>query len=119
MACSDSKYVVIGGNGDSIFKRLMLAMGRPDLANDPRLERNSGRVEHADLIDNAISAWTARHPLQEVIDVLEKAQVPVGPIYSVAEMIDDPHFIARGLFETHDLPDGTPVKLPAFWAETI
>jgi formyl-CoA transferase len=112
--CSDSKYVVIGGNGDSIFKRLMLAIGRADLANDPTLERNSGRVEHADLIDNAISAWTARHPLQEVIDVLEKAQVPVGPIYSVAEMINDPHFIARGLFETHDLPDGTPVKLPAF-----
>src|ERR1039458_7140147 len=111
--CSDGKYVVIGGNGDSIFRRLMLAIGRPDLAYDPMLERNIGRVEHAEMIDNAISDWTRQHSLQEVIDTLEKAEVPVGPIYSVAEMLEDPHFIARGLFETHTLPDGTTVKLPA------
>jgi formyl-CoA transferase len=111
--CSDDKYVVIGGNGDSIFRRLMLAIGRPDLADDPTLERNSGRVQHAELIDDAISAWTRQHSLQEVINTLEKAEVPVGPIYSVSEMIEDPHFIARGLFETHTLPDGTTVKLPA------
>jgi formyl-CoA transferase len=111
--CSDDKYVVIGGNGDSIFRRLMTAIGRPDLANDPKLKRNSGRVKHAPLIDDAIDAWTRTHSLQYVIDTLEKAEVPVGPIYSVAEMIDDPHFIARGLFETHRLPDGTTVKLPA------
>ena len=101
--CSDDKYVVIGGNGDSIFRRFMLAMDRPDLANDPRLEHNNGRVTHADLIDDAIAAWTGKHSLQEVIDILEKAEVPVGPIYSVSEMIGDPHFIARGLFETHTL----------------
>jgi formyl-CoA transferase len=77
------------------------------------LERNSGRVQHAELIDDAISAWTRQHSLQEVINTLEKAEVPVGPIYSVSEMIEDPHFIARGLFETHTLPDGTTVKLPA------
>jgi formyl-CoA transferase len=111
--CSDDKYVVIGGNGDSIFRRLMNAIGRPDLANDAKLERNSGRVNHAALIDDAIDAWTRTHSLQQVIDTLEKADVPVGPIYSVAEMIDDPHFIARGLFETHRLSDGTTVKLPA------
>ncbi len=111
--CSDGKYVVIGGNGDSIFRRLMLAIDRPDLANDPRLARNNGRVTHADLIDDAIAAWTVKHSLQEVIDTLEKAQVPVGPIYSVSEMTGDPHFIARGLFETHTLPDGTTIKLPA------
>lgn len=111
--CSDDKYVVIGGNGNSIFRRLMTAMGRPDLASDGKLEHNNGRVAHADLIDEAIAAWTQQHSLQEVIDILEKAGVPVGPIYSVADMIDDPHFIARGLFETHSLPDGTTVKLPA------
>ncbi len=111
--CSDDKYVVIGGNGNSIFRRLMTAMGRSDLANDGKLEHNNGRVAHADLIDEAIASWTRQHSLQEVIDILEKAGVPVGPIYSVADMIDDPHFIARGLFETHALPDGTTVKLPA------
>ena len=111
--CGDDKYVVIGGNSDSIFRRLMLAIGRPDLANDPTLEHNSGRVKRAELIDDAISTWARQHPLQDVIDTLEKAGVPVGPIYSVAEMIDDLHFIARGLFETHILPDGTTVKLPA------
>ncbi|MGO9402648.1 MAG: CaiB/BaiF CoA transferase family protein [Terriglobales bacterium] len=111
--CRDDKYVVIGGNGDSIFRRFMLAMGRPDLANDPMLEHNNGRVKHAEMIDNAISVWTGQHSLQEVIASLEKAEVPVGPIYSVADMVEDPHFIARGLFETHTLPDGTTVKLPS------
>ena len=111
--CSDGKYVVIGGNGDSIFKRFMLAIGRSDLANDEALEHNSGRVKHADMVDNAISDWTCQRSLQEVIDTLEKAGVPVGPIYSVAEMLEDPQFIARGMFETHTLPDGTTVKLPA------
>lgn len=111
--CSDDKYVVIGGNSDSIFKRFMLSIERPDLANNPELEHNNGRVKHADLIDNAISGWTKQHSLQEIIDILEKADVPVGPIYSVAEMMEDPHFIARGLFETHMLPDGTELKIPA------
>ena len=111
--CSDDKYVVIGGNGDSIFRRLMLAIERPDLAGDPRLEHNNGRVTHAELIDDAISAWTRQHSLQEVIEKLEKAEVPVGPIYSVAEMVEDPHFNARGMFENHILPDGTTIKLPS------
>jgi formyl-CoA transferase len=91
----------------------MLAIGRPDLADDPALQRNSGRVKCADLIEGAISVWVRQRPLQDVIDALEKAEVPVGPIYSVAEMMDDLHFMARGLFETHALPDGTTVKLPA------
>ncbi len=111
--CSDDKYVVIGGNGDSIFRRLMIAIGRPDLAGNPLLEHNNGRVKHADLIDNAIAAWTRQRSLQEVIQALENAEVPVGPIYSVAEMVEDPHFNARGMFETHTLPDGTTVKLPS------
>lgn len=110
--CKDNKYVVIGGNGDSIFNRLMLAMGRTDLASDPLLAHNNGRVKHADRIDDAIATWTRKHSLQEVIETLEKAEVPVGPIYSVADMVKDPHFIARGLFETQTLPDGTTVKLP-------
>ena len=111
--CCDGKYVVIGGNNDSIFRRFMNAIGRTDLAGDPRLEHNSGRAENADLIDQAIAAWTGKHSLEEVMEILENAQVPVGPIYSVADMINDPHFNARELFETHALPDGSPIKIPA------
>jgi formyl-CoA transferase len=111
--CRDGKYVVIGGNNDSIFRRFMNAIGRPDLACDPKLEHNSGRVENVDMIEETIAAWAEKHSLQEVIEILEEAQVPVGPIYSVADMLDDPHFNARGLFETHPLPDGSTIKIPA------
>jgi crotonobetainyl-CoA:carnitine CoA-transferase CaiB-like acyl-CoA transferase len=111
--CRDGKYVVIGGNNDSIFHRFMKAIGRPDLASDVKLAHNNGRVENADMIDASIAAWAEKHSLPEAIKILEDAQVPVGPIYSVADMIDDPHFKARGLFETHALPDGSTIKIPA------
>jgi len=110
--CKDCKYIIIGGNSDSIFKRMMKAIGRPDMANDPRLEHNNGRVKHAEEIDNAITAWTSQNPYKEVLHVLEEAAVPVGPIYSVADMLSDPHFSARGLFEDVVLEDGNTVKLP-------
>lgn len=111
--CGDAKYVVIGGNNDSIFKRFMLAIERADLAGDPRLERNSGRVQHADEIDAAISQWTSARPSAEVIATLEAAEVPAGPIYTAADMLRDPHFQARGLFEEVDLGGGDRVRLPA------
>lgn len=110
--CSDGKFVVIGGNGDSIFRRLCIAMDRPDMAADQRLDRNSGRVQHADEIEEAIAAWTQRHSLKEVIAKLDEASVPVGPIYSVRDMLEDAHFQARELFEECVLPDGMRVKLP-------
>lgn len=110
----DEKYVIIGGNGDSIFKRLMTAAGREDLANDPRLARNDGRVTHEALIDEAIQAWTSQHTYAEIYETLERAGVPVGPIYSIAEMMRDPQFEARAMFEEADLGAGDQVKLPAF-----
>jgi crotonobetainyl-CoA:carnitine CoA-transferase CaiB-like acyl-CoA transferase len=103
--CRDDKYVVIGGNGDSIFKRLMVAIGRADLADDPELARNPGRVVREREIDAAIAHWCAGLDSKTVIDLLEKVQVPVGPIYNVADMFADPHFRARGLFEEFTVND--------------
>jgi crotonobetainyl-CoA:carnitine CoA-transferase CaiB-like acyl-CoA transferase len=110
----DGKYVIIGGNGDSIYKRLMTAAEREDLANDPRLAHNDGRVEHEAEIDAAIETWTRQHDYDEIYSILDAAGVPVGPIYSAADMLKDPHFIARGLFEDADIGNGETVKLPTF-----
>ncbi|HSN53425.1 MAG TPA: CaiB/BaiF CoA-transferase family protein [Candidatus Sulfomarinibacteraceae bacterium] len=110
--CRDGRYVIIGGNGDSIFKRLMTAAGRPDMADDPALADNAGRVEHQQRVDGAIADWTRTLSAAEVLAALETARVPAGLIYSVADMVDDPHFEARGLFETVDA-GGRPLKLPA------
>lgn len=97
--CRDGKYVVIGGNGDSIFNRLMKAAGRIDLADDPRLRHNPGRVEHEKEIDAVLQEWAAQHDSPQLLALLEAAEVPSGPIYSVADMFEDEHYQARGLFE--------------------
>ncbi len=110
--CADGKYVIIGGNGDSIFRRLMETAGKPEMAADPRLSDNAGRVEHQEELDGAISEWTATLTSGEVLDVLERAAVPCGPINSIADMMSDPHFRARGLFEEVTV-DGAPLKVPA------
>ncbi|MFL5273720.1 MAG: CaiB/BaiF CoA transferase family protein [Anaeromyxobacteraceae bacterium] len=110
--CSDGRYVVVAGNSDPIFKRLMRAIGRDDLAEDPRLEHNDGRVRHDDLLDQAISAWTGRHSAEEVLRALDAAAVPSGKIYTAADIHADPHYRARGMLEPATLPDGTPFDLP-------
>jgi crotonobetainyl-CoA:carnitine CoA-transferase CaiB-like acyl-CoA transferase len=110
--CDDGRYVVIGGNGDSIFRRLMSAAGRSDMAEDPALADNAGRVRHQAEIDEALALWCAAHSAAHVIYTLEAARVPVGPIYNIAEMMADPHYQARGMFEQVEI-DGEPLKLPA------
>ena len=110
--CADGKYVIIGGNADSIFQRLMRAAGRDDLADDPRLRDNAGRVEHQEEVDQAISRWTATLDSGEVLERLTDASVPSGPIYSVEDMMRDPQFNDRGMFETVQV-DGNPLKIPA------
>ena len=110
--CGDGKHVVIGANGDSIFIRLMKAMGRDDMATDPRYADNPGRVEHQDYIDGAIAVWTQGRSSTEVISTLDAADVPVGPIYNVADMSEDPHFQARGMFETVQTAHGE-IDIPA------
>ena len=111
-ACRDGAYVVIGGNGNSIFRRLMRAAGRADMATDPRFAENAGRVEHEREIDAAIAAWTASLDATDVLAQLADASVPAGPIYTVADMLRDPHFHARGLFQPVDV-DGQPLRIPA------
>ena len=110
--CADGRYVIIGGNADSIFKRLMRAAKRDDLANDPRLADNAGRVAHQREVDDAIAEWTRTLDSDRVLEVLGGARVPAGPIYSVADMVADPQYNARGLFETVDVA-GEPLKIPA------
>lgn len=110
--CRDDKYVIIGGNGDSIFRRLMTAAGRPDMADDPELQSNAGRLDHQEVVDGAIADWTRTLNATEVLEVLENARVPSGLIYSVVDMVDDAHFQARGLFEEVEA-GGRPLKLPA------
>jgi formyl-CoA transferase len=110
--CVDGAYIVIGANGDSIFRRLMSAMGREDLGGDPRLAQNDGRSRHVDEIDAAISEWTSRYSAEEALRQLEAAEVPSGPIYSAAEMVEDPQYRERGVYQEVALPSGEAVKLP-------
>lgn len=110
--CADGHYVVIAGNGDAIFKRLMNAIGRDDLADDPELARNDGRVRQNDKLDKAIGDWTAQRPLKEALQILEAAQVPSGRVYTAADIAEDPHYAARGMVQRDTLPDGEPIDLP-------
>ena len=110
--CSDEKFIIIGANGDSIFKRLCETMGRPEMARDTRYANNTGRVKHEQEIDAAISGWLSEIDSVTALSLLEQARVPSGPIYSVADMMVNEHFIARGLFEQVDV-NGKPLKIPA------
>ena len=109
---SDNKHVIIGGNGDSIFKRLMNAIGRPDMANDPRLEQNQGRVDNEKEIDAAIEKWTKDHTSDEVLSIMDEVSVPAGPILSVEDMMNDEHYIARGMFQEVEA-NGRTLHIPA------
>lgn len=110
---ADGKFIVIGANGDSIFKRLMTAAGRADLANDARLADNKGRVAHEEEIDAAISEWTSRNDYEELYQKLIEADVPCAPVYSIADIAADEHYIAREMFETVEIEPGDTVKIPA------
>jgi crotonobetainyl-CoA:carnitine CoA-transferase CaiB-like acyl-CoA transferase len=109
---SDNKHVIIGGNGDSIFKRLMNAIGKPDMANDPKLEKNQGRVDNEKEIDAAIEKWTKDHTSDEVLLIMDEASVPAGPIFSVKDMMKDEHYIARGMFQEVEA-NGRTLQIPA------
>jgi formyl-CoA transferase len=109
--CADGQ-VVIGGNGDSIFKRLMATIGRDDLGQDPGLADNARRAARVDELDAAITAWTLQRPVAEVVATLQAASVPVGRIYTVADIAADPHFRARGMIEQATTPDGLTLAVP-------
>lgn len=108
----DNGYVVIAGNSDPIFRRLMQAIGRADLADDPALAHNDGRARHCAMLDEAIAAWTSHHSTNDVLAALERAEVPAGRIYSVADIVADPHYQARDMLLQAQLPGGASVKMP-------
>jgi formyl-CoA transferase len=108
----DGKYVVIGANADSIFKRMMRAIGRLDLADDPALAHNDGRVTRTEEIEVAISTWTAERDLDEILRVLGEAEVPSAKIYDIADIVADAHYHARGMIERVHLADGQELLAP-------
>ena len=108
----DGKHVTIGANGDAIFRRFMLAIGREDLANDPGLADNAGRDARRDEIYALIDAWCASHDEDEVLRLLAGAEVPSSRVYSVADMFADPQFLARDMLLLACLPDGKPFRMP-------
>jgi formyl-CoA transferase len=112
-ATRDRKYVIIGANNDSIFKRLMIAIGRDDLANDASLASNAGRVPRARELDQTIESWTCERDLEQVLGALEKAEVPAGRVYDPEDIVNDVHYAARNMIERWNLPDGNPMKIPA------
>jgi formyl-CoA transferase len=110
--CADNGYALVAGNGDSIFKRLMAAIGRPDLAEDPALANNAGRVARVAEIDGAIGEWTASRTVDEVLGALDAAAVPAGRIYTVADIASDPHYAARGMLQQVTMDDGSALAVP-------
>jgi crotonobetainyl-CoA:carnitine CoA-transferase CaiB-like acyl-CoA transferase len=108
----DGAYVVIAGNSDPIFKRLMNVIGRPDLAEDPAFAQNDGRAAQSALLDAAIAGWTSANSIENVLSALEETGVPAGRIYSAADIVADPHYQARGMILSAELPGGTQVKMP-------
>ena len=107
------EWVQISGNGDAIFKRLMLAIGRTDMAEDAGLAHNPGRMARADEIDAAIQQWAAGQEPEAIVLAMRAAEVPATRIYSIADVAADAQFRSRGMIESHILADGTPVDLPA------
>lgn len=109
--CKDG-CALIAGNGDSIFIRLMTAIGREDLGADPSLGSNAGRVKRVEELDAAIGAWTARLSVVEVLEALDAAAVPAGRIYTIEDIASDPHYLARGMLAEVQMNDGTLLKVP-------
>ena len=110
--CLGGDYVLIAGNGDSIFKRLMAAIGREDLAIDESLAHNDGRSEQAEMIDAAIQVWTEERSRDAILQVLDDARVPAGYPYTAEDIAHDPHYLAREMIQTFIRPNGKPLKVP-------
>ncbi|MBU3589563.1 CaiB/BaiF CoA-transferase family protein [Polynucleobacter sp. 80A-SIGWE] len=110
--CADGGYVLVAGNGDSIFKRLMGMIGRNDLANDPALENNDGRVARVAELDQAIGAWAKTMTTDQALQLLDSVAVPAGKIYTIADIASDPHYKARGNIQTIQMQDGSELDVP-------
>jgi len=104
--------VIIGANNDAIFKRMMICAGRDDLADDPTLSNNTGRVPRTAELDKAIGDWTGQHDLADVLKTLEDAEIPAGRVYDPEDIVNDMHYKARKMIEQWKLPDGKPMRIP-------
>ncbi|WP_312305438.1 CoA transferase [Pulveribacter sp.] len=109
--CQDG-WVLVAGNGDSIFKRLMAAIGRADLGDDPLLADNAGRVARVAEIDAAIGAWTRQRTVADVMQLLGQARVPAGKVYTARDIAEDPHYRARDMLLTQRTRDGDELLVP-------
>ena len=109
--CADG-YVLIAGNGDSIFRRLMQSIGRDDLGADPALANNAGRVARVAEIDQAIEAWTLPQSVATVLEVLGAARVPAGKVYTAKDIAEDPHYRAREMLLRQSTRDGHEIEVP-------
>lgn len=110
--CADGGYVLVAGNGDSIFKRLMTLIGREDLGNDPQLINNEGRVKRVVELDQAISGWAKTMNTTKALEMLDSVAVPAGRIYTVADIANDPHYKARDNIQTIRMQDGSQLDVP-------
>jgi len=110
--CADGSYVIIGGNGDRIFQRLMTTIGREDMAKDSKYATNQDRVNNVEYIDSVIESWTKQYPIKEVQRILDEASVPVSPIYSIKDIIEDVHYQSRDMIQEIVLDDGQKIKTP-------
>jgi formyl-CoA transferase len=110
--CNDGSYVLIAANADSIFRRLCTAMERADLAADPSLARNEGRAARQAWLDAEIERWTSERSVADILATLEAAEVPASRIYSIADIVADPHYAAREMIRSIALPGGRTLKVP-------
>ncbi|MFC7062399.1 CaiB/BaiF CoA transferase family protein [Halobacillus seohaensis] len=110
--CKDGKYIVIGGNGDAIFKRLMNSIQQPELAEDERFQSNSGRAAQADYLDEVIENWTKTVDLENALETLDEARVPAGPIYSIEDIVNDPHYLSREMVQNFKMNEEESLKIP-------
>jgi formyl-CoA transferase len=110
--CSDGRFILIAANGDSLYKRLMHAIGRPDMADDPTLAHNDGRFKRVDEIDRTIEDWSVQHTLDDALALLHTAAVPAGKIYTAKDIAEDEHYRARGVIESVVTSDGLRVEMP-------
>jgi crotonobetainyl-CoA:carnitine CoA-transferase CaiB-like acyl-CoA transferase len=104
--CSDGVDVIIAANADNVFRRLAEAMEQPELITDPRFATHQARGEYQAEIDAIVAEWTVRRPSAKVVEMMDTAGVPAGPIYTAREMVADPHFQARGMVVPVSIEEG-------------
>jgi crotonobetainyl-CoA:carnitine CoA-transferase CaiB-like acyl-CoA transferase len=108
----DGKYIVLAGNGDNIFQRLLRLMGKEEWIGDERFKTNDKRSQHADMIDEVIGNWVKQYELKECLKMLSENGIPAGPIYNVKDMVEDPHYLEREMIVEMHHPDVGKMKVP-------